>query len=338
MPARHWLKRIGLGALGLAAAVVVSGSGYEAFERRQAASAYPPTGRLVDIGGRRMHIDCRGSGSPTVIFEAGLTLSGSLSWNKVFDPIASFTRACVYDRAGVLWSDPKSGPQDAGAIADDLQATLNAAGITGPLVLVAHSIGGPYATAFTHDHGDRVAGLVFVDTSHPDQIARFRRVTGADMHPRTMVPMMKAVAALSWMGAVRLAVGGKEPPKGPPAIMRETTALSNRSIIGAISELEGFDRTMARAGASRDLGNRPLFVLTGIAPYSAEILKEMHLNSQQGVRLQHELKSLHDDQASWSTRSRHQVLTDANHYVQIDRPDAVIDATRWVVEAVRASR
>lgn len=335
MTMRRWLKRIGLGALGMAAAIVVAGSGYEAFERRQAASAYPPTGRLVDIGGRRMHIDCRGSGSPTVIFEAGLTLSGSLSWSKVFDPVASFTRACVYDRAGILWSDPKSGPQDAGAISRDLKATLDAAGVAGPLVLVAHSIGGPYATTFTQDHGDRVAGLVFVDTSHPDQIARFRRATGADMHPRAMVPTMKAIAALSWMGAVRLAVGGKEPPKGPPAIIAETTALSHRSIVGAISELEGFDRTMARAGAARDLGKRPLFVLTGVAPYSPEILEEMHLNPRQGVRFQQELKSLHDDQASWSTRSRHRVLTDANHYVQIDRPDAVIDATRQVVDAVR---
>lgn len=335
MTARVWLKRIGLGGLGLAAAIVVAASGYEAFERRQAASAYPPTGRLVDIGGRRMHIDCRGNGSPTVIFEAGLTLSGSLSWSKVFDPIASFTRACVYDRAGILWSDPKPGPQDAAAISRDLQATLNAAGVTGPLVLVAHSIGGPYAMAFTHDHGDRVAGLVFVDTSHPDQIARFRRVTGADTHPRTMVPTMKTIAALSWMGAVRLAVGGKEPPKGPPAIVAETTALSYRSVVGATSELEGFDRTMARAGAVRNLGNRPLFVLTGIAPYSPEILKEMKLNPQQGVRFQAELKALHDDQASWSTRSWHRVLTDANHYVQIDRPDAVIDATRQVVDTVR---
>ena len=335
MTARVWLKRIGLGGLGLAAAIVVAASGYEAFERRQAAFAYPPTGRLVDIGGRRMHIDCRGSGSPTVIFEAGLTLSGSLSWSKVFDPIASFTRACVYDRAGILWSDPKPGPQDAAAISRDLQATLNAAGITGPLVLVAHSIGGPYATVFTHDHGDRVAGLVFVDTSHPDQIARFRRVTGADTHPRTMVPTMKAIAALSWMGAVRLAVGGKEPPKGPPAIVAETTALSHRSVVGAIAELEGFDRTMARAGAVRNLGSRPLFVLTGIAPYSPEILKEMKLTPQQGVRFQADLKALHDDQASWSTRSWHRVLTDANHYVQIDRPDAVIDATRQVVDTVR---
>jgi len=214
-------------------------------------------------------------------------------------------------------------------------ATLQAAGISGPLVLVAHSIGGPYATVYTAKHGDEVAGLVFVDTSHPDQIARFGRITKAPLHPGAMLPMMKTLSAFSWMGAVRLAVGGTEPPKGPAEVVAATTALSDRSLAGAMYEVEGFDRTMAAAGAVRNLGNRPLFVLTGVAPYSPEILKEMKLSRQEGVAFQRELIALHDDQARWSTRSRHRILRDANHYVQIDRPDAVIAATRQVVNAVR---
>src|SRR5688572_10552988 len=95
-----WAGRIGLGALALVLLAIIGGAGFEAYARHQARATFKPLGRLVDIGGRKIHVDCRGRGAPTVILEAGLDSGGSLAWSKVHDRIAVGTRTCAYDRAG----------------------------------------------------------------------------------------------------------------------------------------------------------------------------------------------------------------------------------------------
>src|SRR5215210_2360598 len=122
------IKRVARTAVCLLAIVVVSGASFEAVMRNRAARDYPAPGRLVDIGGRRLQIDCRGSGSPTVVLESGLDNLGSLSWVAVHDSLARTTRVCAYSRAGVLWSDPAPAPFDAGRVARDLRAALAASG------------------------------------------------------------------------------------------------------------------------------------------------------------------------------------------------------------------
>lgn len=333
---KRWLKRIGLGFLALVILVIVVGAIYEALSRWNAARNYPPPGKLVDIGGRRMHIDCRGSGSPTVIFEAGLGTGGSLDWTLVHDKIASFTRACAYDRAGIMWSDAKSTPQDAAAVAQDLHATLKGAGITDPLVLVGHSIGGPYTTTYVGKYGDQVAGLVMVDPSHPDQIVRLGKLVHTNLDPKQYLGMMKAASAFSWTGIVRfLMTGGKV-----PAPRREATAKASAyigtSIKGALSEVEGFDRTLDQARQVRSFGNRPVIVLTAMTQLTPDQLKGMGVTRQGGDRFKQEWKTLHQEQARLSTRGREQSVPDATHYIQIDRPDVVIAAVKDVVDTVRA--
>src|SRR5215831_15256305 len=160
-------------ALGILTAVIlvvclIIGPIWERYESYQAALEFPAPGRLVKIDDRRIQIDCRGTGNPTVVFESGLDILGSLSWTKVHEPVAQFTRACTYSRAGIIWSDDKHGFHDGPGVARDLHAMLAAAGERGPFVLVGHSLGGPYITIYTKLFGDEVAGLVYVDASHPD--------------------------------------------------------------------------------------------------------------------------------------------------------------------------
>jgi hypothetical protein len=100
-------------------------------------------GTLVDVGeGRRLHLQCQGSGTPTVVLEAGIAAS-SLSWSRVQPRVAEFTRACSYDRTGLAWSDAAGQPLGAGRLADQLHALLAAAAVPPPYVLVGHSFGGP---------------------------------------------------------------------------------------------------------------------------------------------------------------------------------------------------
>ncbi|HEY8718158.1 hypothetical protein [Pengzhenrongella sp.] len=103
-----------------------------------------------------MHLDCRGTGSPTVVFESGLDVNGSLAWDAVHDAIDTTTGACAYDRAGIMWSDPKDSPQSAVAVAEDLHATLAAAGESLPGVLE----GGDAMDATLQEAGTFTVGTV----------------------------------------------------------------------------------------------------------------------------------------------------------------------------------
>jgi pimeloyl-ACP methyl ester carboxylesterase len=120
-------------------------------------------GRLVDVGGRHLSLECQGTGTPVVVFVARLGDTGEAAWRTVWSEVARSTRACVYDRAGLGRSDP--GPKAAtyqGAV-DDLHALLGSAHVAGPYLLVGHSLGGLLARLYAHDHPEAVASLVVLD-------------------------------------------------------------------------------------------------------------------------------------------------------------------------------
>lgn len=332
----RWLKRICIGILAVLAAAVLIGSGYEMWARHRVAANFPAPGVLVDIGERRIHLDCRGTGAPIVVFESGLDVYGSLSWSAVQSEVARTTRACSYDRAGILWSDRANGARDGAAIARDLHKALQAAGEQGPYVMVGHSLGGPYVMTFANQFRDDVAGVVFVDASHPDQQQRMKEATGQKIEESMAGP--KLLAALAWTGLPRLLAGAVGHPKAPAQASAAMSAYLPRSLRPMLDELAAIDETFAEAGAIRSLGDRPLVVLTAAAPFRAADLAALKLTDEQGQRMQAAWFELHDDEAAWSSRSRHIRLEDAHHYIQFERPDAVIDAIREVVEDVRGSR
>jgi pimeloyl-ACP methyl ester carboxylesterase len=328
----RWLKRIGLGALALLAATVLAGTSYEMWARHRTAADFPAPGAMVDIGGRRIHLDCRGSGTPVVVFESGLDLYGSLSWSAVQEPVARFTRACSYDRAGIMWSDRASGARDGAAVAGDLHNALQAAGEKGPYVMVGHSLGGPYLMTFTKQFGSDVAGVVFVDASHPDQQIRLKEAIGKAVEESMTGP--KVLAALAWTGLPRVMTQSLGQAKAPARVNAAMVAHLPRSLSPMLDELAAIDQTFNEAGTVRSLGNRPLIVLTAAAPYQTADLATLGLNAEEGQRLQAAWLELHRDEASWSSRGREIRLDDSHHYIQFERPDAVIDAVRKVVDAV----
>ena len=219
---KSWIKRIAIGLGCLITALVMGGAIFESIARKQAAEKYPAPGKLVDIGDRKIQLDCRGAGSPTVVLESGLDNLGSLSWAKVHDSIAQTTRVCAYSRAGIMWSDPAPGDFDSKRTAQDLHAALTKAGEKTPWVMVGHSLGGPHIMMFTSLFDKEVAGLVFVDASHPDQVERNRKVVGnaADDTPlMSKVPPVLADGAAR-IGIVRIFFGGSAPEKAPAIVDR----------------------------------------------------------------------------------------------------------------------
>ncbi len=158
---RRFFKWFGIVVLVLVV-LILAGAVYESSAEAADARAYPPPGRMVDVGGYRLHINCTGEGSPTVVIEAGWGDS-SASWGWVQPEVAKTTRVCTYDRAGMGWSEASPEPRTAREFAKELHTLLANANEPGPYVLVGHSLGGYTVRVYAHDYPEEVAGLVLVD-------------------------------------------------------------------------------------------------------------------------------------------------------------------------------
>ena len=159
---RRWLLYPVITMLALASI----GGGYDTVQEAVDARSNTMPGQLIDVGGHRLHLNCTGSGAPTVVLEPGAGgMSSSLGW--ITPGVARDTRVCVYDRAGRGWSEPADTPQDAAQIATDLHELLQRGHVPGPYVLAGHSFGGLYVLTFAARYPTEVAGLVLVDSTAP---------------------------------------------------------------------------------------------------------------------------------------------------------------------------
>lgn len=152
----------------VSSAPIASAPGSPAPASAMASPAATAEVRTVDVGGRSLHIECQGSGSPTVVLEAGLT-GDHRTWERVVPALAERVRVCAYDRANVAPSDPAPTPRTAQDVVDDLAALLEASSEKAPFVLVGFSFGGLTSQLYAAAHPDDVAGLVLVESNHPDE-------------------------------------------------------------------------------------------------------------------------------------------------------------------------
>jgi pimeloyl-ACP methyl ester carboxylesterase len=143
-------------------------SSYQAVASAADLRQYPALGQLIDVGGHRLHIYCLGQGEPTVVMEAGLS-GWSTDWILVQPEIAESAHVCTYDRAGYGWSDPGPLPRDSQQVASELHTLLSRSGIKGNIILVGHSLGGLFVQYYAKTYPQQVAGIVLVDSVHPNQ-------------------------------------------------------------------------------------------------------------------------------------------------------------------------
>ena len=122
-------------------------------------AASPPLGKLIDVGGYRVHLYCAGNGGPPVIIAGG---GYSFDWGLIQPEVAKFTEVCAYDHSGIGWSD--SGPADScGLRVDEIHTALRNAGFKGPYVLIGYSLGALVVRLYAAQYPNEVAGVVFVD-------------------------------------------------------------------------------------------------------------------------------------------------------------------------------
>lgn len=287
---------------------------------------FPAPGRLVDVGGHRLHLLCLGEGQPTVLLEAGAT-AWSAGWAWVQVLVAEHTRVCAYDRAGLGWSEPGPAPRDGPRLAGELARLLEAGEIAGPYVLAGHSMGGLTIRIYAAAAPDRVAGLVFVDPSHPDQFARIPAEARAEY--LAFFRLLAWLPAYARLGGTRLHSPLAALAHGLPEEARMATEAAYATtghLAASLAELEQWDATSRAAGGAGTLGDRPVIVLTaGMA--DARLLPTIAL--------------LHQEIAALSSQGEQRTVPGAGHVgLLTDRKHAEVTAAAIleVVTRVRAER
>lgn len=284
-------------------------------------------GRRVEIatGGSSlyMHIDCSGQGAPSVVLDSGLGDS-FLSWQKVQAEVAKFTRVCSYDRAGIGYSDSSSRPRTSQVIAEELNLLLRVAGVSPPYVLVGHSMGGYNVRVFAGLYHNEVAGVVLVDASHPDQEKR--------------LPIELGDMESSWLRQAEFLEFGM--PFGIPRLLDlcdENAAVravecNFHTAREGVAEMKAFHESAVQAAAAGSLGDLRLAVLSHDPDKpSAELPPDLVKPTNDAwEKMQEELAHL-------STSGTQVIAKNSGHYIQMDRPDVVIDAVRSVVDQARQS-
>ena len=304
-----WLGRIMVLIMGLA----LVGYIYERVAEAADAKTYPPPGQLVDVGGHRLHINCTGTSSPTVVIEAGLG-DWSTSWGAVVQPeVAKTTRVCTYDRAGLGWSDAAALPSDAAQFAEELHTLLQNANIPGPYVMVGHSLGGFIVRVFAHDYASEVAGVVLIDSMNPKQVNQSLS--------NSLARRSSFQTVLARLGVARLLVKlpAIAPSLGPNQEAYYPLYIRPQSLQSTANEYKALPASGAEAAAVKSFGDLPLIVLTA------------RLTANPGwPEWQSELLQL-------SSHSQHLFAENSGHNIQGDEPDAAVDAIVKMVELVRQS-
>jgi pimeloyl-ACP methyl ester carboxylesterase len=314
--------------LGLVVAGLLALAGFGALWQvvasRRDHKRFPAPGRLVDVGGHRLHLNVTGeqSAAPTVVLEAGMA-SMSSNWAWVRDELAPDCRVVTYDRAGLGWSDNGHGPMDAATSATSLHTALGAAAIGPPYVLAGHSYGGLVVRMFADRYPDEVAGIVLVDASHPDQWANIP----ASRNGRTVATGNRVTALLARFGLLRLLRTERPFILGLPpreyAEMRAYLARPQGWSAGADGLIAWGRYSRDQVNAARDLEDRPLVVLS---------VTEQDRYATVLTRLQAELPSL-------SSNSRHITVAGATHYTLVSERQhaAVVSAAVRAVTAAAQS-
>jgi len=325
---RRVAERIVLSAVVLVAAAVTVCASFNSIALLRFRGHNPPPGETYIVDGHKMHIYCTGSGSPTIVLDAGLG-NDALIWGGVQPELAKTTRVCAYDRAGFGWSDARPAPRDADHIAAELHGLLSEAKVDGPIVLMGHSISGIYMRDYASHYPEGLAGIVFVDGSTPMQQEN---------------PAFKAMSSKGppqWIGALiqrtMMDVGvprlfglcsRKMPGFDAHASKLQAEDLCHAQISAAMAEMSSMDNSGKETVHSGPYGALPILIFSqdpakttgGMPPAIAAAWNQM----------QEDLKKL-------STRSRRIIAKGSTHYVQLDRAELIEKEVPLFIEQIRGA-
>jgi pimeloyl-ACP methyl ester carboxylesterase len=287
-----------------------------------------PPGAFYSVNGHRMHIICTGSGSPTIVLEAGLG-NDSMTWGGVQPVLSSTTRVCSYDRAGFGWSDALPAPRDADHIAAELHELLLEAKVTGPIVLMGHSIGGMYERDYATRYPADIVGIVFEDSSTPlqDENPVLKAASGK-VPPRWAFELL-AKSAMS-IGVPRLMGMCSQSIKGFDARAAKLQAedICHTNVSPMFDAMDGINRSGQETVHSGPYGALPILIISEDPAQMTAVSSTDMANVWN--QMQEDLKKL-------STRSRRIIAKGSTHYIHIDRAELIEKEVPLFIEQIRGT-
>jgi pimeloyl-ACP methyl ester carboxylesterase len=324
---RKVTERIVLSLVVLVVVVLAASSGWNAAVLHRFRSK--PPGQMYQVNGHQMRIACTGSGSPTIVLDAGPGNDG-LIWGGVQPALAKTTRVCSYDRAGFGWSEALPPPRDADHIADELHGLLAAAKIGGPIVLMGHSISGIYIRDYATRYPAEVAGLIFVDGSTPlqERNPAFKAVFAKK--PFDWIQTLQRRALLS-LGIPRLSGACSQgfPGFDASAARLQAEDLCHLQWNAIDAEMESFGRSGMETIHTRPYGALPILIFSQDTAKAAaggeppDVAKAWN-------QMQEDLKKL-------STHSRRVIAKGGTHYIQLDRSELIEREVPLFIEQIRGT-
>jgi len=324
--------------------LILMGVAYEQVSSKSLERKYPAPGKLVDIGKHKMHIKCAGSGSPTVVFESGMDSYGSLSWSRVLSRVSRYTRACAYDRSGIMWSEPRLSNEEFSIhVIDELNALLGASGESAPYVLVGHSLGGAYTTLFANKYPSLVAGVVLIDSSHPDLESNLDGYISdgwvEDLEDNLLIWSEPILRNLGLLRLTTKYTEHHEPEVDWSAAELEIIeSFRSKSFLALQSEVKALSETLHLLGLHKNIGDIPLTVVN--AHLDASTISDSELRkiglSRKGLENIFEGKTrMHLDKANWSSDAELLTLKNTRHYVQFQSPEKVDSIIKSMIKSHR---
>jgi len=331
---RRITERIVLSTVILLAVAVAGSSSYNAIAHNWLRAHNPAPGSFYIGDGHRMRMNCMGSGSPTIILESGLGNDG-LIWDGVQQEVAKTTRVCSYDRAGFGWSDPVSGPRDADHVAGQLHALLLEAKITGPIVLMGHSLGGIFLRDYATRYPADLAGIVFVDAATPLQRQNpAMKAADARMSPPIWVQLLIYRTEMI-LGLPRLSGACPQRVKGfaGQAEKLEAEALCAPPVWTATREEIAVEQSGLETLHTGPFGAMPILI------FSRDPAKSISEGNppQFQVDAENAWNQMQENLKTLSTRSRRIIAKGSRHVIQLQRPDVLVKEVPLFIEQIRGT-
>ncbi len=327
----RWLRKIAVSVCVMVILLALAGASYQTIESRLDARHFPEYGRLVDVGGYRLMLNCTGVGSPTVILESGF---GDLSveWRAVQPQIAKFSRVCSYDRAGYGGSEPGAMPRTSLQIARELHTLLKNAGEMPPYVLVGHSFGGYNVRVFNGRYPDEVAGMVLADATQEDQYELLPKAWSAISAAQLKHCERQARYAffLVDLGIGRLMLRAQGADHGAYLV------LQSKYLRARASELEQIRVSAEQARAADHISDKPLVVLT--ATENSDAILSTGLSQHDFEEFQRVwVDDLQMRLARLSTRGRRIMAQGSGHDIPSERPESIVNAVHELCAAATSA-
>jgi pimeloyl-ACP methyl ester carboxylesterase len=276
-----------------------------------------PDGEFARVGSHQLHYVKEGTGSPTVVFESGLDLGGHIPWLHIQNEISKYSTTISYDRAGILWSELGENPKTGQAMSQELEELLSEVRCPKPYILVAHSMAGVTLRRFIRKNKDEIAGIVFIDATHPNQ----RNATEERLNEEVESPNAGILKFLFFSGIYRMK--NKSPYSCLDSHDRvNLLASKNRylSVSASMEESNNLADFQDEANTDMNFGDIPLTVISSNPTMTNLRFPDSAMHDAY-ISLR---KELQEDLLNLSTQSTRCYADESGHYIHHCQPEIVV--------------